>query len=78
MLIEMCGGNIVRSVKDLPRSKRENTVAVVRLEKNSLIEFREDVVIAKKMGFDRIYTIEMVLDACERQAINWEANRIES
>ena len=54
-------------------------VAVVRLEnKKNMMEFREDVVVAKKMGFERIYSIEMVLDACERQTINWESNRIES
>lgn len=32
----------------------------------------------RKLGFKKIYTIEMILDACERQEIDWGKNELGS
>lgn len=77
MLIYSCGGEICRKVGKLSPKEKEskNLIAVVRnKEAASAKTYEEELKAIKKMGFERAYTIELILDSCEKQAVDWSSN----
>ena len=66
-LIYAGGGEVIKKVGKLsPKEKEQkNKVAIVRnLEEKTHKLYEDDVKKTKKLGFDDVYTIEMVLDSC--------------
>ena len=58
-------------------NKDKTYVAIIaNKEEGKDKQFENDIRNAKKQGFERIYTIEMIMDSCERQIIRWENNDV--
>lgn len=52
--------------------KNPNIIAIIRnLDDKNKEDFEADLNKAKKFGFEKIYTVEMILDSIETQEINW-------
>ena len=74
MLIYSCGGEIYRKVGKLSPKEKESKslIAIVRnKEAASAKAYEEELKAMKKMGFEKTYTIELILDSCEKQAVDW-------
>ena len=75
-LIEAGGGMVNRKLVD---PKKDRIVVLIRNKgegKQKAKEYEADRSKAKNQGYRNIYTLEFVLDSCEKQEIDWDSNEV--
>ena len=74
-LIEAGGGMVTRKLVD---PKKDRIVVLIRNKGKGkdMKEYETDRNKAKNMGYKNIYTLEFVLDSCEKQEVDWDSNEV--
>lgn len=61
--------------KDTTKQAKENIIVLVmNKDKKNEKQFEEDIKTVKKNGLKKVYTVDFLLDSCERQKIDWAKN----